>query len=119
MEIFKGTATFSGIAIGKILYYSRGEYQIRQSMAGSVKKEVLAFRDASLHAAADLKSQYEEKRLLDQQEAYAFFRKIELLESESFRRAIEDCIKSEKVNAAYAVMLNRDEMTETFRGLEA
>lgn len=69
MEIFKGTATFSGIAIGKILYYSRGEYQIRQSMAGSVKKEILAFRDASLHAAADLKSQYEEKRLLDQQEA--------------------------------------------------
>lgn len=119
MEIFKGTATFSGIAIGKILYYSRGEYQIRQSMAGSVKKEILAFRDASLHAAADLKSQYEEKRLLDQQEAYAFFRQIELLESESFRRAIEDCIKSEKVNAAYAVMLNRDEMTETFRGLEA
>lgn len=24
MEIYKGIATFSGIAIGKILYYSRG-----------------------------------------------------------------------------------------------
>ena len=69
MEIFKGTATFSGIAIGKILYYSRGEYQIRQSMAGSVKKEILAFRAASLHAAADLKSQYEENSLLSQKEA--------------------------------------------------
>ena len=32
MEIYKGVATFSGIAIGKILYYSRGEYQIRQCL---------------------------------------------------------------------------------------
>ena len=39
MEIFKGTSAFAGIAIGKILYYHRGEYQIRQSMVDNVKKE--------------------------------------------------------------------------------
>ncbi len=40
MEIFKGTSAFAGIAIGKILYYHRGEYQIRQSMVDNVKKEL-------------------------------------------------------------------------------
>lgn len=39
MEIYKGTATFSGIAIGKILYYSRGEYQIRQCLVSNIKKK--------------------------------------------------------------------------------
>lgn len=43
---------------------------------------------------------------------------IRLLESESYQKAIESCISSEKVNAAYAVMTNRDEVTETFRNLE-
>ena len=40
MEIYKGIATFSGIAIGKILYYSRGEYQIRQCLVSNIKKEI-------------------------------------------------------------------------------
>lgn len=118
MEVFKGTATFSGIAIGKILYYSRGEYQIRQSLVSNVKKEIEEFRKASDRASETLQGLYEKMRLLDEQEANSFSAQKKLLESENFQRAIESCISSEKVNAAYAVMTNRDEMTETFRNLE-
>ena len=39
MEIYKGVATFSGIAIGKIQFYRKGEYQLRQHQADDVKKE--------------------------------------------------------------------------------
>ena len=39
-------------------------------------------------------------------------------ESVSVRRAIESIITSQKVNAAYAVMTNRDELSATFRNLE-
>ena len=28
MDVYKGTGAFSGIAIGKILYYHKSEYQI-------------------------------------------------------------------------------------------
>ena len=118
MEVFKGTATFSGIAIGKILYYSRGEYQIRQSLVSNVKKEIEEFRKASDRASETLQGLYEKTRLLDEQEANSFSAQKKLLESENLQRAIESCISSEKVNAAYAVMTNRDEMTETFRNLE-
>ena len=118
MEIFKGTATFSGIAIGKILYYSRGEYQIRQSLVSNTKKEIEEFRRARSQAARALLELYEKNRLLNVQEANAFLEQKNLLESETFQKAIESCISSEKVNAAYAVMTNRDEITETFRSLE-
>ena len=53
-EIYKGTSAFSGIAIGKILYYHRGEYQIRQSMVDNVKKKELDRLD---HARTAVKTQ--------------------------------------------------------------
>lgn len=118
MEIYKGTATFSGIAIGKILYYSRGEYQIRQCLVSNIKNEIRDFHRARLQAVRTLEALYEENSRINEQEAEIFRRQIKLLESESYQKAIESCISSEKVNAAYAVMTNRDEVTETFRNLE-
>ena len=118
MEIYKGIATFSGIAIGKVLYYSRGEYQIRQCLVSNIKKEISDFQEARLQADHQLHELYEASRLLNEQEARAFLRQIKLLESESYQNAIESSIAHEKVNAAYAVMINRDELVETFRNLE-
>lgn len=118
MEIYKGTATFSGIAIGKILYYSRGEYQIRQCLVSNIKKEIQDFHEARRQIICTLERLYEENRQINEQAANIFLGQIRLLRSESYQQAIESCISSEKVNAAYAVMTNRDEVTETFRNLE-
>lgn len=118
MEIYKGIATFSGIAIGKVLYYSRGEYQIRQCLVSNIKKEISDFQEARLQAVHKLHELYEASQLLNEQEARVFLRQIKLLESESYQNAIESSIAHEKVNAAYAVMINRDELVETFRNLE-
>ena len=118
MEIYKGIATFSGIAIGKVLYYSRGEYQIRQCLVSNIKKEISDFQEARLQAVHKLHELYEASRLLNEQEAHVFLRQIKLLESESYQNAIESSIAHENVNAAYAVMINRDELVETFRNLE-
>ena len=118
MEIYKGTATFSGIAIGKILYYSRGEYQIRQCLVSNIKKEIQDFHEARRQIICNLESLYKENRQINEQAANIFLGQIHLLKSESYQKAIESCISLEKVNAAYAVMTNRDEVTETFRNLE-
>ena len=118
MEIYKGVATFSGIAIGKILYYSRGEYQIRQCLVSNIKKEIDDFQKAREQAVSKLRELYETNKSLNEQEARTFLDQAKLLDSESFQRAIESSIANEKVNAAYAVMTNRDELVETFRNLE-
>ncbi len=73
MEIYKGTATFSGIAIGKILYYSRGEYQIRQCLVSNIKKEISNFQEARLQAVQKLHELYEAlNRLLNEQATLRF-----------------------------------------------
>ena len=76
MEIYKGTATFSGIAIGKILYYSRGEYQIRQCLVSNIKKEIQEFHTARLQAVKELEELYEKNRSLNEQEAKFFLGQI-------------------------------------------
>lgn len=118
MEIYKGRATFSGIAIGKILYYYREEYQIRQYLITNVKKEIGDFHTARKEAVEQLKELYEKNRAIRESEARTFLKQADLLESGSFIRAVESVILSDKVNAAYAVMMNRDEMASTFRRLE-
>ena len=49
MEIYKGASAFAGIAIGKIRFYRKGEYQIRQHQADDVKKELKNFDVARRH----------------------------------------------------------------------
>ncbi len=89
MEIYKGTATFSGIAIGKILYYSRGEYQIRQCLVSNIKKEISNFQEAGFRQFSELNELYEASQLLNEQEAGVFMRQIKLLESESSRMRLK------------------------------
>ena len=48
MEIYKGSSAFAGIAIGKIRFYRKGEYQIRQHQADDVKRELRSFDVARL-----------------------------------------------------------------------
>ena len=118
MDIYKGTVAFSGIAIGKILYYHKSEYQIRQYEITDIKAELELFRQSSTRVIDQLKELYEKNCSMQETQAEVFLKQKNLLEGKSFQRAIESIIQNEKVNAAYAVMTTRDEIISTFRNLE-
>ncbi|NSE04194.1 phosphoenolpyruvate--protein phosphotransferase [Blautia wexlerae] len=118
MDVYKGTGAFSGIAIGKILYYHKSEYQIRQYEITDVKAELNIFRQARVRVMEQLADLYEKNCITQGTQAEIFLRQKNLLEGKSFQRAIESVIQGEKVNSAYAVMTTRDEMLKTFRTLE-
>ncbi len=118
MDIYKGIGAFSGIAIGKIVYYHRSEYQIRQHEIADVKGELGIFRQARARVMEQLTELYEKNCTIQESQAELFLRQKELLEGKSFQRAIESIIQNEKVNSAYAVMTTRDEILSTFRNLE-
>ena len=118
MDIYKGTVAFSGIAIGKILYYHKSEYQIRQYEITDIKAELEFFRQSRTKVIDQLKELYEKNCSVQGSRAEAFLKQKNLLEGKSFQRAIESIIQNEKVNAAYAVMTTRDEIISTFRNLE-
>ena len=118
MEIYKGTATFPGIAIGRLLIYQRAEYQIRQYLISNVKKELDDFSSARIRVKEQLEALYEQYKGVQESEARTFLNQSKLLNPGSFQRAVESIITSEKVNASYAIMTTRDELTSTFRNLE-
>ena len=118
MDIYKGTVAFSGIAIGKILYYHKSEYQIRQYEITDIKAEMELFRQSRTRVIDQLKELYEKNCSMQEAQAEVFLKQKNLLEGKSFQRAIESIIQNEKVNAAYAVMTTRDEIISTFRNLE-
>ena len=118
MDIYKGTGAFSGIAIGKILYYHKSEYQIRQYEITDVREELNVFRQARARVMEQLTELYEKNCTIQESQAELFLRQKNLLDGKTFQRAIESIIKNEKVNSAYAVMTTSDEMVSTFRTLE-
>ena len=118
MDIYKGTGAFSGIAIGKILYYHKSEYQIRQYEITDVREELNVFRQARARVMEQLTELYEKNCTIQESQAELFLRQKNLLDGKTFQRAIESIIKNEKVNSAYAVMTTRDEMVSTFRTLD-
>ena len=118
MEIFKGTSAFAGIAIGKILYYHRGEYQIRQSMVDNVKKELDRLDRARTAVREQIQHMYKNGCPLPKEQELTLKRQLKLLGGGSFQRAVESMITTEKVSAAYAVQTTRDELANVFRNLE-
>ena len=118
METYKGSGVFTGIAIRRILYYHRNERRIRQYVVNDVKTELEIFREACFKTEEELDGLYREYAARTGSEAEAFLAQKKILNSKSFKKAIESIIQNEKVNAAYAVMTTRDEITSTFRNLE-
>ena len=118
MEIYKGTSAFAGIAIGKILYYHRGEYQIRQSMVDNVKKELDRLDYARTVVREQIQHMYKNGYPLPKEQELTLKRQLRLLGAGSFQRAVESMIATEKVSAAYAVQTTRDELANVFRNLE-
>lgn len=118
MEVYKGTGAFSRIAVGKILYYHKSEYQVHQYEITDIKEEIAIFQQARLKVMEQLTRLYEENCTVSESQAELFLNQKKLLEGKSFQQAIESMIRSEKVNSAYAVMTTRDEISSTFRNLE-
>lgn len=117
MEIYKGASAFAGISIGKIRFYRKGEYQLRQHQADDIKTEQRNFDIARRHVMQTLKEEYDSAGISEAIE-HQVLEQAELLGSGSFLRAVQSMISGEKVTAAYAVQTTRDELNGTFGNLK-
>ena len=115
MKVFHGTATYEGIAIGKVQYLRKNEQHIRQYTVENARREIRRFQKAKEKTLDGLKFMLEQmEQEFMESEAKILRRRIKLLEDGSFARAIESQVLSEKVNAAYAIITTRDEIARTF-----
>ncbi len=115
MEVVTGKAAFPGIAIGKIAWFSRGRYQKRQRTAEDIFRE----KEALKRSVSEIREYLEQAQKSTYPDVAETLRQQwELLQGDYYLTAVCDVIEQQKVTAAYAVQLTRDEMVINFKELE-
>lgn len=119
MEILQGKSVFGGIAIGKISVYSKREATVKRYKVQDVEAEVERYHDATKEAQAQLKQLYD-KAVKEVGEANAAIFDVHqmLLEDLDYVESIENIIRSQGVNAEYAVATTGDNFAKMFAEMD-
>ncbi|MBD5542635.1 MAG: phosphoenolpyruvate--protein phosphotransferase [Lachnospiraceae bacterium] len=119
METYNGKSVFSGIAIGRISVYKKGEQQVKRNKITDVDAELNRFEDAKKTAIEQLQGLYE-KALKEVGEANAAIFEVHqmMLDDGDYNESITNIIKSQEVNAEYAVASTGDNFSQMFAAME-
>lgn len=119
MEILQGKSVFGGIAIGKICVYQKEEQQVKRSKVDDVDKEIQRFREAKDLAITQLGQLYD-KAVKEVGESSAAIFEIHqmMLEDLDYVESIENIIKTQSVNAEFAVAETSDNFQMIFASMD-
>lgn len=119
MKVYKGKSVFGGIAIGKIQVYGRGEKRVKRVKVEDTEAEILRYRQATEEAMAQLSALYD-KAMQEVGEANAAIFEIHqmMLEDGDYQESIENIIRTQTVNAEYAVAQTADNFAQMFAAME-
>ncbi len=119
MQIYKGKSVFGGIAIGKISVYKKDEQLVKRVKIEDVDAEMERYTAARNTAAAQLQKLYD-KALKEVGEANAAIFEVHqmMLEDEDYNESVENIIRSQMVNAEYAVASTADNFAQMFEAMD-
>lgn len=119
MEIYNGKSVFGGIAIGRISVYKKGEQQVKRNRITDIDAELGRFEDAKKTAIRQLQGLYD-KALKEVGAANAAIFEVHqmMLDDGDYNESIANIIKSQEVNAEYAVASTGDNFSQMFAAME-
>lgn len=119
MITLEGKSVFGGVAIGKIQFYKRNEITIKRTRVEDVEAEVERFQNAKAKTLELLKGLYE-KALEDVGEANAMIFEAHqlMLEDPDYVESIENIIRTQDVNAEYAIGATADNFASIFEAMD-
>lgn len=119
MITLEGKSVFGGVAIGKIQFYKRNEITIKRTRVEDVEAEVERFRNAKAKTLELLKGLYE-KALEDVGEANAMIFEAHqlMLDDPDYVESIENIIRTQDVNAEYAIGATADNFAAIFEAMD-
>lgn len=119
MITISGKSVFGGVSIGKLLFYKRNEKVIKRTHVDNVDEEMVRFQNAKNTAVEQLKGLYE-KALEDVGEANAMIFEIHqmMLEDLDYLESIENIIRTQEVNAEFAVATTADNFSQMFASMD-
>ena len=119
MQIYQGKSVFSGIAIGKIRVYKKNERQVKRVKVENPDAEMARFEEAKAKGIAQLGILYE-KACKEVGEANAAIFEVHqmMMEDDGYNESVENIIKSQGVNAEYAVATTGDNFAQMFSAMD-
>lgn len=119
MEQLKGKSIFSGIAIGRILFYSKNQQQVKRNKVDDVETELARYEDAKIKAIEQLQELYT-KAVEEVGETNAMIFEVHsmMLEDDDYNESVYNIIRTEGVNAEYAVAITGDNFSTMFAEME-
>lgn len=119
MEKYTGKSIFKGIAIGKILFYQKGEQPVKRVKIEDTAEQIKRYEDARAKAAEQLQRLYE-KALKEVGEANAAVFEVHqmMLEDDDYIDSVVNIIETQQVNAEFAVATTGDNFAKMFAEME-
>ena len=119
MENYTGKSIFKGIAIGKILFYQKGEQPVKRVKIEDTAEQIKRYEDARAKAAEQLQGLYE-KALKEVGEANAAVFEVHqmMLEDDDYIDSVVNIIETQQVNAEFAVATTGDNFAKMFAEME-
>ena len=119
MEKYTGKSIFKGIAIGKILFYQKGEQRVKRMKIEDTAEQIKRYEDARAKAAEQLQGLYE-KALKEVGEANAAVFEVHqmMLEDDDYIDSVVNIIETQQVNAEFAVATTGDNFAKMFAEME-
>ena len=117
--VIQGKSVFSGIAIGRLSVYNKAENQVKRTKITDIEGEIKRFEDAREEAKTQLGGIYE-KALKEVGEVNAAVFEVHqmMLDDLDYVESITNMIKSQEVNAEFAVANTGDNFAEMFASMD-
>ena len=119
MEKFSGKAIFKGTAIGKILFYSKNEQQVKREKINDADAEIARYEKAKETAIQQL-GVLHDKAVAEVGEDNAMIFEVHamMLEDEDYNESVYNIIRNEGVNAEFAVATTGDNFSVMFAQMD-
>ena len=119
MQVYNGKSVFGGIAIGKISVYQKKEQQVKRVKVENPDQEMARYEKAKAEGIRQLQGLYD-KALKEVGEANAAIFEVHqmMMEDDGYNESVENIVRSQGVNAEYAVATTGDNYVQMFSAMD-
>ena len=119
MEQYTGKSIFKKIAIGRVYFYEKSEYQVKREKIEDPEQEIKRLEAAKVVAISQLDRIYQKAvKEVGEDNAAVFEVNKMMLDDEDYLDAISNTIQDEKVCAEYAVATTGDNFAAMFAAMD-
>ena len=119
MQSYQGKSVYKGIAMGPVVVLKKNDYQVKRTRIEDPEAEIKRVDEALEKSKEQLQKLYD-KAVQEVGEASAAIFEVHqmMLEDDDYLEAIQNTIRTEHINAEYAVAATGDNFAEMFASMD-